>query len=33
VATDPAAREAFQRLFERMRLLKQRLGPGAETSV
>ncbi|MDP1692311.1 MAG: DNA primase [Burkholderiaceae bacterium] len=29
VATDAAARETFQRLFERMRLLKQRLGPGA----
>lgn len=31
VATDPVARETFQRLFERMRQLKQRLGPGAET--
>ena len=30
VATDPTARETFQRLFERMRQLKQRLGPGAE---
>ena len=30
VATDPAARETFQRLFERVRMLKQRLGPGAE---
>ena len=29
-ASDPAAREAFQRLFERMRHLKQRLGPGLE---
>jgi DNA primase len=29
VASDPQARETFQRLFERMRLLKQRLGPGA----
>jgi DNA primase len=29
-ASDPAAREAFQRLFERMRQLKQRLGPGLE---
>ena len=27
-ATDPAAREAYQRLFDRMRQLKQRLGPG-----
>jgi DNA primase len=32
VANDPAAREAFQRLFERMRQLKQRLGPGAEAA-
>jgi len=31
VATDPAARQAFQRLFERMRLLKQRLGPAASS--
>jgi DNA primase len=30
--SDPAAREAFQRLFERMRQLKQRLGPGAESA-
>ena len=29
-ATDPAARVTFQRLFERMRLLKQRLGPGGD---
>ena len=33
VATDPAARETFQRLFERMRHLKQRLGPGAEAQL
>ena len=32
VATDPTARETFQRLFERMRHLKQRLGPGAEAT-
>jgi DNA primase len=31
-ASDPAAREVFQRLFERMRQLKQRLGPGAESA-
>ena len=31
VASDPAARVTFQRLFERMRQLKQRLGPGAES--
>ena len=30
IATDPVARETFQRLFERMKQLKQRLGPGAE---
>jgi DNA primase len=29
-ATDPAAREAFQHLFTRMRDLKQRLGPGVD---
>ena len=29
VATDPAARQAFQRLFERMRQLKQHLGPAS----
>jgi DNA primase len=33
VSSDPHAREAFQRLFERMRQLKQRLGPGADTSL
>ena len=33
VAGDPAARVTFQRLFERMRQLKQRLGPGAESAV
>ncbi len=32
VTGDPAARETFQRLFERMRQLKQRLGPGGESS-
>jgi DNA primase len=32
VATDPAARATFQQLFERMRHLKQRLGPGAEAA-
>ena len=30
IATDPVARETFQRLFERMKQLKQRLGPGAD---
>jgi DNA primase len=33
VASDPAARVTFQRLFERMRQLKQRLGPGAESAL
>jgi len=32
VSSDPQARATFQRLFERMRLLKQRLGPGADVS-
>ena len=32
VSSDPQARATFQRLFERMRLLKQRLGPGADAS-
>ncbi len=32
-ATDPVAREAFQRLFKRMQDLTQRLGPGAEASL
>ncbi len=32
VATDPVARETFQRLFKRMQDLTQRLGPGAEAS-
>jgi DNA primase len=32
VASDPQARETFQRLFERMRQLKQRLGPGANAT-
>ena len=30
VATDPQARASFQRLFERMRVLKQQLGPTTE---
>jgi len=30
VSSDPQARATFQRLFERMRQLKQRLGPGAD---
>ena len=30
VATDPLARASFQRLFERMRVLKQQLGPTTE---
>ncbi len=30
VATDPQARASFQRLFERMRVLKQQLGPSTE---
>ncbi len=33
VSSDPQARATFQRLFERMRLLKQRLGPGADASL
>jgi hypothetical protein len=33
VASDPQARETFQRLFERMRQLKQRLGPGANPAT
>jgi DNA primase len=33
VATDPVAREAFQRLFRRMQDLTHRLGPGAEAPV
>jgi hypothetical protein len=33
VASDPQARETFQRLFERMRQLKQRLGPGANAPL
>jgi DNA primase len=33
VATDPVAREAFQRLFKRMQDLTHRLGPGAEAPV
>jgi len=32
VATDPVARETFQRLFERMRQLKHRLGPGTDAT-
>ena len=32
VATDPVARQTFQRLFKRMQDLTQRLGPGAEAS-
>jgi DNA primase len=32
VASDPQARETFQRLFERMRQLKQRLRPGANAA-
>ena len=31
VATNAAAREAYQRLFVRMRQLKKRLDPGAES--
>lgn len=31
VATDPAAKATYQRLFERMRQLKQRLDPGVES--
>ena len=32
VSSDPQARASFQRLFERMRLLKRRLGPGADAA-
>ena len=33
VSSDPQARATFQGLFERMRMLKQRLGPGADASA
>ena len=33
VSTDPAARAAFQQLFERMRGLKQRLGPATDARL
>ncbi len=33
VSSDPQARATFQRLFERMRMLKQQLGPGADASA